>query len=159
MLDRPLLTPEERVMFKQHIERLESRARRLPRLRVVLVVVMVLTAMLAVHCLYDSFRTLTRTRSVADRLESIEIPPGAPPDLWFVAELRRSVLLLEGVQKLHMLAMFEGVVGIILAYSIAFGFSVALVRRNEGIEQAVLARMLKWYLSQDERGEREETPG
>jgi hypothetical protein len=90
----------------------------------------------------------TKPYSVVDRLQSIEVPDDAPPDLWYVAELRRSVALLQTVNQARSLDIIQGVIGVFLALLGLGAAAHLLVRWNEGPRKALLARVLRWHLGE-----------
>jgi hypothetical protein len=149
MMKRPL-TPEDRLLVEQYIADLERSAERLPKQRLVAVAALLFCSLLAARCLYHFSAAMNQPAPPSSRLETIEMPADAPPHLWLVAELRRSVLLLETANQFRMLAIFEGVIGLLLALMSIIGFTFLLLHWNDSARHAVLAGMLRFWLSREE---------
>ncbi len=146
------LTQEERTVAERYIARLERSARNCTRRRVYTVLGVLAVACCSVRCTYDFLQAMDSEPLVSEHFQKIEIPADAPRDLWITAEFRRSVAVLEVLNRVQMLGMAEGVLGLVLGVFAAGAAVLVVTHWNDGPIHGVLAKALRWQLAQEGGG-------
>ena len=142
------LTPTERAIVKNFVTDLENQSRFWTPGIVLLAILIILSTLLALHCIHQFVDCIQTAPSISQHFEDIEKPANAPPDLWFVAELRRTAKFLELRNKMHMIATIEGVTGsILLAINIFLGVLISS-RWKIAPKKAILAKLIRWQMAQ-----------
>lgn len=148
MNQTPPMTAEERATAERYVSGLERGARSWPRTRFMLTTGVVFTFLISIHCLHDFWRGATERYDVVERLEGVEMPDHAPPDLWFVTELRRAADLLQVTVQMRMLDVLEGVFGLMLLFSACVVSVIVVTHWGDGPRKTLLAKLARWQLTQ-----------
>ena len=134
---------EFRSAAESHVAELEKAARNWPRTRWFILGLTLFVSLVAAVYLRGFWTTFDKPFDVVKRFEEIAVPKDVPPDLWFVGELRRAVALMQTHNRLLMLAMFQGVIGILLFFA-AVWLGTYIVRHwSDGPKREVLALLAR----------------
>ena len=144
----PSLTDHDRRQLDRYIKKLERYARDWPRNRISSMAMFLLMGALAVYLLSNFWSGAKAEYGVVERLDGIAVPSDAPPDLWFVAELRRTAKLLHAHYQIRMIETILGVIGVMLGLGVSSCAALLVFRWREGEVKAVLAKLARWQLEQ-----------
>lgn len=143
----PPLSNRERDLLVSYVEGVEASARNRKPL-VFLAAFAVILGVAGVRELAHFWSNATARLDASALTKSIDMPDNAPPQLWTVAEARRTAALLHAGNRIQMFAVLEGVMGLImLSFSLVALISVLSWWRNAE-RNAVMAKVGRWQLEQ-----------
>ena len=141
-----ILSANEDVLAKRYLAKLERRANNGIRSRWILLFFVIILFTYGSYCLLTCWDGLTSDSSVVDRLKSMDIPSDTLPDYWFVAQIRKTALMLERMYQKHSLETLIGVLGILALVCAIWSAVYLFYHWNDASYYAIIVKILraKW---------------
>ncbi len=151
MLDHPELDPKERMLAERLVTRLERSANYWRALRVLIMVVCLFIIGVAAMWMWGFWQDVQGRYDVLEKIEQ-PYPRGAVPgDEWYKSELKRLILLVHDSNQGKMMMMIQGVVSVMLLFSVMMVIWGLVKHWNDGPEKRLLAKLARWQLEQWQR--------
>lgn len=141
-----ILSPQDQALAERYLAKFERRAKNFKRNRWLLLCLLILLFSHGTRELITGYRSFTDDYSVVDRLKSTEIPNGVLPEYWFVGETRKTAAMLEQQYKIHLMDIFNCLVGFLSLLCSILGAFFLLHHWSDSSRYALISRIIraKW---------------
>jgi len=148
MSEHPVLDQQERVVAERYVAKLERAAKSWPCVRVMILVLCLFVLSVALVWMWGFWQDMKIRYDVIDKIEQPYPRNITPGDDWYKSELKRLALLVHRSSQGQMLTIIQGVVSVMLLFTVALVAYGLIKHWNDGSEKRLVARLARWQLEQ-----------